>query len=277
MTILILSSLVCPTAGLTYATSPISVADARALVRQAGFTSAVGHAAAAELLSELLGVRVPVQRATVAMGQGDQAVCLKLQGRVEAEGGILDRREMEAQGYSLVLMTASSGIGASAQAERVQSLTMTASVAALAGYGFYRVATLWREHRKLPAVGFVDGVPIPLSVVTIDGKPVEAATAEAFRAMRQAAAANGVRLQVVSGFRTMDEQRTLYRCYLEKNCNNGNLAAKPGYSNHQSGQALDLNSKRAGVLAWLRSHASEFGFFETIESEPWHWEFIQHG
>jgi LAS superfamily LD-carboxypeptidase LdcB len=38
----------------------------------------------------------------------------------------------------------------------------------------------------------------------------------------------------------MAEQTYLYNCYLSGNCNSGNLAARPGYSNHQSGLAMDI-------------------------------------
>jgi hypothetical protein len=53
----------------------------------------------------------------------------------------------------------------------------------------------------------------------------------------------------------------------------GNLAAKPGYSNHQSGHALDLNTSSAGVYAWLEHHGATYGFKRTVPSEIWHWEY----
>ena len=55
-------------------------------------------------------------------------------------------------------------------------------------------------------------------------------------------------LKVVSGFRTMAEQTYFYNCHVNCNCNNCNLAAKPGYSNHQSGHALDLNTVNLVLL-----------------------------
>ena len=91
--------------------------------------------------------------------------------------------------------------------------------------------------------------------------------------MRAAAASDGVTIKVVSGFRTMAEQEYLYGCYKSGTCNNGNLAARPGFSNHQSGHALDLNARDPAVGLWLRAHASAYGFHNTVPSEPWHWEF----
>nr|WP_276603689.1 M15 family metallopeptidase [Nannocystis pusilla] len=125
------------------------------------------------------------------------------------------------------------------------------------------------EHED---VGYVQGNSFTITVVTVDGKPVEVETANAYYAMQQAAAADGVGIKVVSGFRTMAEQQYLYNCYINCNCNNCNLAAKPGYSNHQSGHALDLNTAAAGVLSWLEAHGDEFGFEATVPSEDWHWE-----
>lgn len=125
------------------------------------------------------------------------------------------------------------------------------------------------EHKD---TGYVKGDPFEITVVTVDGKPVEVETANAFYAMAQAAAKAGVTIKVVSGFRTMAEQQYLYNCYINCNCNNCNLAAKPGYSNHQSGHALDLNTGGAGVLNWLNQHGPDHGFTRTVPSEDWHWE-----
>ncbi len=120
--------------------------------------------------------------------------------------------------------------------------------------------------------GYVKGDPYPITVVTVDGKPVEVDTANAFYNMQQQAAKDGVNIKVVSGFRTMAEQQYLYNCYINCNCNNCNLAAKPGFSNHQSGHALDLNTGAAGVYNWLAAHGGKYGFTETVPSEDWHWE-----
>ncbi|MBN9164768.1 MAG: M15 family metallopeptidase [Myxococcales bacterium] len=50
------------------------------------------------------------------------------------------------------------------------------------------------------------------------------------------------------------------------------LAAVPGYSNHQSGSALDLNTSARGVYSWLAKHGKAYGFRRTVPSEKWHWE-----
>jgi hypothetical protein len=120
--------------------------------------------------------------------------------------------------------------------------------------------------------GYRSGTPFTITVVTVDGHPVERDTANAYYVMAQAAARAGVEIRVVSGFRTMAEQEHLYYCYTSCSCNSCNLAARPGYSNHQSGHALDLNTSARGVYAWLAAHGADYGFRRTVPSEMWHWE-----
>jgi hypothetical protein len=123
------------------------------------------------------------------------------------------------------------------------------------------------------ATGYKSGSAFTIKVVTVDGKPVELATAMAYVRMQAAAKKAGVGITIVSGFRTMAEQKYLYNCYLTGACNGGNLAAKPGYSNHQSGHALDLNTSSSGVYSWLTKHGGSYGFKRTVPSEIWHWEY----
>src|SRR6476646_708393 len=94
--------------------------------------------------------------------------------------------------------------------------------------------------------GYRGGNSYSLQVIHVGGKPPTKTTGHAFLKMQAAAHAAGVRLSLTSGFRTMAEQRHLYSCYQSKSCNNGNLAARPGYSNHQSGTAVDLSTS-----SWL--------------------------
>ena len=119
------------------------------------------------------------------------------------------------------------------------------------------------------ATGYRHGQAMTLCVVRVDGKLVERRTAAVFLNMRAAAAKAGVHIHVVSGFRTMAQQRRLYWLYKH---GQGNLAAPPGYSNHQSGHALDLNTASPGVYSWLANHGHAYSFKRTVPSEKWHWE-----
>ncbi len=117
--------------------------------------------------------------------------------------------------------------------------------------------------------GYRRGVEISICVTSVEGKLVEVHTAASYQALKAAARADGVDLRVVSGFRTMTRQRELYSAY---RAGTGNLAAHPGFSNHQSGKALDLNTSDPGVYRWLASHAGGHRFRRTVTSEKWHWE-----
>ncbi len=119
------------------------------------------------------------------------------------------------------------------------------------------------------ATGYRSGAAITICVTSVDGKLVEIRTATAYRRMQAAARAAGIAIAINSGFRTMQRQRELYACYRAGNCP---LAARPGYSNHQSGLALDLNTSARGVYRWLTAHARTYGFVRTVPSEIWHWE-----
>ncbi|KAI8838342.1 hedgehog signaling/DD-peptidase zinc-binding domain-containing protein [Chytridium lagenaria] len=106
----------------------------------------------------------------------------------------------------------------------------------------------------------------------IGGISVVVETACAFLKMKKAAQSSNINLRLNSGFRTHAEQTRLYNCYLTKKCNSGNLAAKPGFSNHQNGIALDISVVDTSVYKWMTENASRFGFVRTVPSEKWHWE-----
>ena len=122
------------------------------------------------------------------------------------------------------------------------------------------------------ATGYRSGHKLTICLTTIDGHYVEVNTARAYLRMCKAARKVGVYMHVVSGFRSMAQQRYLYHCYKTGACNGGNLAAVPGYSNHQSGHALDLNTSSGGVYSWLANHGHAYAFRRTVPSEKWHWE-----
>ena len=126
------------------------------------------------------------------------------------------------------------------------------------------------DDRPRIAKGYRGGRPLKLRVVEVDGMDVEVTTARAFRAMQRAAATDGVALRIVSGFRTHERQTELYRAWRS---GAGNLAARPGYSNHQAGRAIDLDLDHA-TYAWLQTNARRHGFHRTVHGEPWHWEFL---
>lgn len=86
-----------------YSLEPYPLEKARELVLQAGVQSAIGHAATAAIMSELLEYEVRVNRIEYAQKPGELALCFKLKQRVP-EGIVLTREDIEAIGYEFFLL-----------------------------------------------------------------------------------------------------------------------------------------------------------------------------
>lgn len=98
---------------------------------------------------------------------------------------------------------------------------------------------------------------------------------------------SGLTLRTVSGFRSMAHQQAL--CNANSLCRNGNYTyvARPGYSNHQLGVAIDFagtnvkgaasctsgRAKDPGSVTWsfLERNARRFGY-RQYAAESWHWD-----
>jgi len=118
------------------------------------------------------------------------------------------------------------------------------------------------------------------------------AAARAWKSMRDAAAADGVELRLLSAFRSVDFQAALLRAKLQKGMPAEEILrinAPPGYSEHHSGRAVDLGCAGTAALdeafeitsafQWLERHAADHGFRMSFPRdnrqgylyEPWHW------
>lgn len=121
---------------------------------------------------------------------------------------------------------------------------------------------------------YVNGQPRTITVVPVgNGQYLRADAARAWQRMQEAARAVGINLSATSGFRTMEQQQELYRRYLN---GTGNLAARPGYSNHQNGIAMDIGGvggRGTAADRWLRANAARFGF-RNLPSEYWHYDYV---
>lgn len=103
-------------------------------------------------------------------------------------------------------------------------------------------------------------------IVDVPGGRLDSAIAGAVVAMMDAAKKDGVNLKISSSYRSRQEQEVLYAKY--KN-GTGNLAAKPGTSNHESGLAIDFQNT-TGAYSWLAKNAGRFGL-KNLPGEPWHY------
>lgn len=119
--------------------------------------------------------------------------------------------------------------------------------------------------------GWKKGQKTKINLVTVGGVELEETTARAFREMAKAAAKRGIKLAIRSGFRSHEKQKELYTRFKR---GWGHLAAKPGYSNHQNGKAVDIYIDDYDVYEWLLHHAYKYGFKKTVKREAWHWEYV---
>jgi hypothetical protein len=106
-------------------------------------------------------------------------------------------------------------------------------------------------------------------------KYVSSEIAEFYLELVNAAAADGILLPLKSGFRTYPKQEFLFNGF-SRGLPGFNLAAKPGFSNHEDGFAYDFEiSAYEGNprYDWLKAHAPAHGFVRTVNKEPWHWEY----
>jgi D-alanyl-D-alanine carboxypeptidase len=116
--------------------------------------------------------------------------------------------------------------------------------------------------------------------------------ASAWVRMREAALSDGVELQIVSAYRSIEYQLGILKRKREQGQDIHDIlkvSAAPGYSEHHSGRALDITTpgcaplqeefERSCAFTWLKAHAKTYSFFLSfpranahgIAFEPWHW------
>lgn len=118
---------------------------------------------------------------------------------------------------------------------------------------------------------------------------------EAFNKMKKVALKDGIKLEIISGYRSSKYQIEIFK-HKFKDKNNPTLeelenrlkvSAPSGYSEHHTGLAIDINSVEdefAGTkeAIWLEENAPKFGFElsfpknnkQKLSYEPWHWRYI---
>ena len=149
---------------------------------------------------------------------------------------------------------------------------------------------------------------VPVTLVKPNVTPTKEALSEniymqpeaaaALEALFQGALADGITLYATSGFRSYSTQKAIFERKLktmsEKAANAS--VAKPGYSEHQTGLAMDvegLSSLGSGLVEdfgetpegiWLAEHSHEYGFILRYPKgkteitgyvyEPWHIRYV---
>ena len=120
---------------------------------------------------------------------------------------------------------------------------------------------------------------------------------KAFEKMKSDAKMDKIDINFISAFRSFDAQaniieRKIKKGYSKERIFNENMY--PGYSEHHTGNAIDIVAKNtytlnqefenSEVFKWLIGNASRYNFFLTypknnihgIMYEPWHWVYIDN-
>ena len=97
-----------------------------------------------------------------------------------------------------------------------------------------------------------------------------------FKAAQAAAKKDGQVIYIVSGFRSLSRQETLFANAVRKYGSAAQASkwvAPPLISHHPWGVAIDVNYPDEPVGAgWLEIHGSKFGLCRVFENEWWHFE-----
>lgn len=185
--------------------------------------------------------------------------------------------------------------GSAALALATGLLAPSTAVAAPADYDIDSASSLTvvvNKHRPLDPPTY-----LPDYLIRIQTEHLRTEAAEAYQRMAEAAEVDGVNLVAVSGYRSSAHQGSLYDSYVAQygQATADTIAARPGYSEHQLGLAMDVaNADGACALqdcfdetpvgAWVAEYAGEYGFIirypegeEAVTGyayEPWHLRYV---
>jgi len=138
-----------------------------------------------------------------------------------------------------------------------------------------------------------------LTALTADGRiKLRTPAAKQFLKMQAAARRDGVSLVPLSGFRSVEEQESLFFEIKAKRgqvtTERAEVSAPPGYSEHHTGYAIDIGDGNAPAthvkkdfakteaFRWLKENAPRYSFelsfpkdnAQDISYEPWHWRYV---
>jgi zinc D-Ala-D-Ala carboxypeptidase len=149
----------------------------------------------------------------------------------------------------------------------------------------------------VPADLIVPSTPLR-SNITAEESKLTFAAADAFKRMVDEAGKDGTQVYLQSGYRPYDLQDKLYGYYIENQGQSeaDSYSAKPGYSEHQTGLAVDVGGTsnqgcnvkpcfaETSEASWLNDNAHKYGFIlrypkgkqavTGYEYEPWHFRYV---
>lgn len=143
-------------------------------------------------------------------------------------------------------------------------------------------------------ITYVDGIMIANKTYSLPESydpGIRQEAADALEEMQAAAAAEGLTLYVVSGYRSYQTQKSVYAGWVNQDGKElaDTYSSRAGHSDHQTGYTFDLNSLEQSFAytpegMWLAEHCAEFGFIIRYPEgkemytgyiyEPWHVRYI---
>ena len=149
---------------------------------------------------------------------------------------------------------------------------------------YYEITTLVNKYNKLPDnIVFEDLIEIDKPYSKDGKRRVRSVVYDNLIKMIDAAKEDGIKLTVVSAYRTKNEQNYLFNNSTKKNGLEHALlySAKPGFSEHQLGLAVDLNKTE---VSFENTKEYKDGFIERYPKnkeyitgyayEPWHYRYL---
>ena len=157
-------------------------------------------------------------------------------------------------------------------------------------------ASIWvvvNKQHPLTPISFVSN-----DLITTVGATISAKAQADFEAMNNAALAQGVNFSIVSSYLSYGSQSAIYNNYVASygQAETDTFSARAGYSEHQTGLAIDFGSSTEATCnldncfgstvegQWLATHANDYGFIlrytaekqsvTGYKSEPWHYRYV---
>ncbi|MFZ1487762.1 M15 family metallopeptidase [Candidatus Saccharibacteria bacterium] len=135
----------------------------------------------------------------------------------------------------------------------------------------------------------------PQNLTLVEGFFVRQEMAGQLTSLLSTIRSTGATISLTSAFRSYDNQIATYNEGVNITGTTAladSTRARPGYSEHQTGLAIDVKAGNCALecfastpaYTWLQAHAAEYGFIERYQQgmtpitgyspEPWHWRYV---
>ena len=139
-----------------------------------------------------------------------------------------------------------------------------------------------------------------VNLVEYEGHFIDSSIANSLDKMFKSAKREGINLKINTAYRDRNEQQEIYERRIKNYIKKGNTkeqaivktnleVQKPGYSEHETGLALDFSNpnkpeENADMWKWLESNSYKYGFIlrypknkaslTGMANEPWHFRYV---